>query len=195
MKKTIIAFVLFLLACTYTTYAQKVPVSINGSYRTDFREYGNIRDWGIGAQTIIPIYKSLHIAPNISYFFESETKYLFTIEKHKSLNYGIDVHYVFNLANNKISTSPFVGVEGATYWFNSNKTISPKFDELFPSIGKSISDMNNKAKTHAFGNIGVSARYLINDDIFLNSQIKFSALFEDLESNLFTFSMGIGYLF
>ncbi len=192
MKK--ITFLLLLMLCSYNSFAQKVPVSINGSYRTDFAPYSYIRDWGIGVQAMVPIYKGLHIAPGISYFFKSSQNYILTTAKHQSINYGVDIHYAFNLPNNKILVSPFIGVEAATFLFDdSKKQVNSAYEEIF---GKSI-DMEgmNENKTEAFGNVGISGKWFMTDCFFVNSQVKFSVWFKELDSNFFTFSAGIGYAF
>ncbi|MFV0537834.1 MAG: hypothetical protein ACK5M3_10730 [Dysgonomonas sp.] len=193
MKK--ITLLLFVLLCSVGIYSQNIPVSINGNYRTE------AEDFGIGAQVMIPVYKGLMLAPNVTYYFEKEynfnSAYINSNVKQKTLNYGLDIHYAFYLKNSKSFVSPFLGVEGMTGWVNISGS-SLGFSSNSSGIGTSSSWSNfdgDLSHTSVLGNIGVAGKWFLDGRFFINTQVKYALVFEDSDSNHFVFTAGIGYAF
>jgi hypothetical protein len=193
MRKITLLF--FVLLCSVITYAQNIPVSINGNYRT------GAKDFGIGAQVMIPVYKGLMLAPNVTYFFEKEenftSPYLNSSVKQKTLNYGLDIHYAFYLKNSKSFVSPFLGVEGVTGWVNvSGSSLGFSSDPSGIGTNSSWSNFDSDlSDTRVLGNIGVAGKWFLDSRFFINLQAKYSLMFEDSDSNHFVFTAGIGYAF
>ncbi|MDH6307492.1 hypothetical protein M2451_000641 [Dysgonomonas sp. PFB1-18] len=193
MKKN--TFLLFVLLCSVGIYSQNIPVSINGNYRTE------AEDFGIGAQVMIPVYKGLMLTPNVTYFFEKEynfnSSYINSNIKQKTLNYGLDIHYAFYLKNSRSFVSPFLGVEGMTGWSTISGS-SMSFSQSSSGIGidsKWSSYGGDLTDTTVLGNIGVAGKWFLDDRFFINTQVKYSLVFEDMDGNHFVFTAGIGYAF
>lgn len=196
MKKI---YTLLLIAfCTTTLNAQKIPISLNGNYRTE------AKDWGIGTQVMIPVYKSLYIAPSITYFFEKEYNddayAVKTNVKNKSLNYGVDMHYAFYLKNTRSFVSPFVGIEGMSSWSKvsgSNLSIyhTPPGSGPISSNSEWNSFGGDFSAFDLLGNIGIAGKWFLDGNFFLNTQMRYSIVFDESDSNHFVFTGGIGYVF
>ncbi|MDU1889378.1 MAG: hypothetical protein E6767_01700 [Dysgonomonas sp.] len=182
--------------CSISVFSQKAMVSINGNYRTE------AKDFGLGTQVMIPIYKGLHIAPGITYFFEKEYEFdTYMVKgkvKNKTLNYGVDIHYAFNLPYSRSFVSPFIGVEGMSSWSNTSGSsmgitqgnpgsVVPNYK--WSSFGGNFNNFT------VLGNVGVAAKWFASNNIFINTQVKYSLLFDDMDSNHFVFTAGLGYAF
>lgn len=173
MKK--ICFLLLILFCGISVYAQKIPISINGNYRTE------TKDWGVGTQIMIPVYKNFMVAPSLNYFFEKKHEfYAFSI-KTRTLNYGVDFHYAFHLMNTKSFISPFVGVEGMTSWVKIKSGGKQNFKG-------DIDDAD------VLANVGIAGKWFMSDNFFINTQVKYSVIFAS-DDNPFVFTAGLGYAF
>lgn len=174
MKKfTLFFFILF--ACS-TIYAQRVTWSFNGSYRTE------VEDFGIGTQVTFPIYKGLHIAPTVNYFFGKSSA---GSRAGNSLNYGIDLHYIF--PTNKAYISPFFGVEGMTNWQNGLI-----LNDHWVKTGE-----GKYSNFHMLGNFGLTGKWFCGDEgkYFINTQMKYSLFFSDEGSDYASFTAGFGFVF
>lgn len=191
MKRT---YLLLLIACSaIAIYAQKVPVSLTGNFRT------NVKDWGIGAQVMIPVYKNLYVAPSITYFFEKEYEFNTTMIKSntstKTLNYGIDAHYALHINNTKSFVSPFLGIEGMTAWSNTSGSSLGIYQGSIVPEHKWSSFGGDWTGFSLLGNLGVAGKWFVDGDFFFTTQARYSIVFEDMDSNHFVFTGGIGYAF
>jgi hypothetical protein len=182
MKK-ILALLLLPLFCYVSLCSQNIPVSLNGNYRTE------AKDWGLGVQVMIPVCKNFMLAPHITYFFEKD----YGVSKFKTLNYGVDIHYAFKIRNSQSFVSPFIGVEGMSSW-GSGSSYYLSYYGGYGSYASSYSHYDI-SDFDVFGTLGLSGKWFVDKNIFINTQAKYLLYFDDFDGNHFVFTAGIGYAF
>ncbi|WP_029904064.1 outer membrane beta-barrel protein [Prevotella sp. 10(H)] len=197
MKKTL-ALLIAVLTCIGAMHAQKVSLSFNGNYRTKYK------DFGIGTQVMIPVYNNFFIAPGVSYYFDKEYKLDYEMinskTNNKSFNYGLDIHYAFFLKGTNSFVSPFIGVEGMVIW---SKTTGSYLGVSSNSSGIGVPHREwssfGSDDWHSFsdvvGNIGIAGKWFTNNNLFFNTQVRYSIDFDNMDYNFFVFTAGVGYAF
>jgi len=198
MKKILLLcfFVLFIFV---NLSAQRVSWSFNGNYHTELESFG------VGTQVILPVYKGLAFAPNITYYFEKELSYtsdsyLLYSEGHvktKGIDYGLDVHYIFDLEESDASISPFIGIAGTTLWHCSTGYNRSVGFLAGGGTSTSINKFENRKSVTAaaFANIGIAGRWSFVNKFFINTQAKYSIATDEYWDSYFTLTAGVGYRF
>ena len=95
--------------------------------------------------------------------------------------------------------SPFIGVEGLTSWAKT-KGGSYVGVPMLPQEGSGTKwEEFGSDEWHrgfdVFANIGIAGKWLLGNNFLFNTQVKYSIVFYDMDSNHFVFTAGIGYIF
>lgn len=186
MEKTITAILLILISLS--TYSQDYSISVNMDNRPEPLFFG------VGVQGMIRLNDKLQLSPNITYYFKNEDTYENINQKYSTLNYNVDLHYRVELANGHI-ISPFVGIGGMTIFYN----YTPNFENMEltpvlppPGTVKHIDSNDFELPV----SIGVRGEWAIWENVFINTQAKYSFLTIDRYlDDFFTLTAGVGYKF
>lgn len=160
---------MIIMTITGGLYAQKGKISALGNlgYQSDYKRFG------IGVQGRYGLIDHLRVAPDVTFFFPKD--------KVTGFDVNINLHYVFDLQQDKLSFYPLAGIGMQNNHYGKQDIIINGSKEKSESYGK----------TNFAFNLGAGLTYDLDMRSYLNVEGKF--MFGDNDCAVFL--IGYGYKF